>query len=408
METQAPLKKLLLRIGLRLLLIVAVALVLILLLPSLLDLFLPFVLAFLAATILAPLVQKLTKKMGKARSFWSMLFILLIILGATGLLIYAGYYLVSQLADFLGSWDSVQQSITDSLTRLSDFLDRHIRLTSTDTEEYLVGLVQKGLSYLADKISSWAPNVVSGVGNLASGIASFVVSLLFFIIGAYFMTADYPNLRKKLSNWIPDIIRPHMRHVKEAAGSATFGYLKAQLILSSAVTLIVFVALLIYGQSYAILIAIACGIIDIIPFLGSGIVLVPWAIIMLLFGDYTKALFLAVLSLSLFLFRKLAEPKVVGDQTGLSPLMSLISIYVGMKLGGVIGMILCPILCMVLIGLYGMGFFDPTIADFKMLFYRIISAAKVPQKETADPDAPEEASADQSQEKDSTSAEKLS
>lgn len=70
------------------------------------------------------------------------------------------------------------------------------------------------------------------------------------------MTADYPGLRKKLISWVPDIIRPHMRHVKEATGSAMFGYLRAQLILSGVVTLIIFIALLIYGQSYSLLIAI--------------------------------------------------------------------------------------------------------------------------------------------------------
>ena len=105
---------------------------------------------------------------------------------------------------------------------------------------------------------------------------------------------------------------------------------------------------------------------------------------MLLLGNFQKGLFLLALALALFIFRKLAEPKVVGNQTGLSPLLSLISIYVGMKLGGVIGMILCPILCMVVIGLYGMDFFTPTITDFRLLFGRIFDAARMPAPEAAD------------------------
>ena len=120
------------------------------------------------------------------------------------------------------------------------------------------------------------------------------------------------------------------------------------------------------------------------PFFGSGAVLVPWGVIMLLLGNFQKGLFLLALALALFIFRKLAEPKVVGNQTGLSPLLSLISIYVGMKLGGVIGMILCPILCMVVIGLYGMDFFTPTIIDFRLLFGRIFDAARMPAPEAAD------------------------
>lgn len=377
--SSVPTKKLILRISLRLALIVAVLLCLGLIVPPLLNLFLPFLLAFVAATLLAPLVQKFAKRVG-GWNFWSMLFVVLMLLAVTGILVYAGYYLVSQVADLIRSWTSIREGITDMLNQVSQFLSNNVHFTSTDTEEYILGLLQDGLSWLTGKISSWAPTVVVGVSNLASGIVSFLISLLFFIVAAYFMTADYPGLRKRLIAWVPDIIRPHMRHVKEAAGSAMFGYLRAQLILSGVVLVIVFVALLIVRQPYSLLIAIATGIIDIMPFFGSGAILVPWGVICLLVGQFKKALFLLILAFALFLFRKLAEPKVVGNQTGLSPLLSLIAIYVGMKLGGVAGMILCPIACMVVIGLYGMGFFTPTIQDFKMLFGRILEAARLPDE----------------------------
>lgn len=375
--SSVPTKKLILRISLRLVLIVAVLLCLGLIVPPLLSLFLPFLLAFVAATLLAPLVQKFAKRVG-GWNFWSMLFVVLMLLAVTGILVYAGYYLVSQVTDLIRSWTSIREGITDMLNQVTQYLSNNVHFTSTDTEEYILGHLQDGLSWLTGKISTWAPTVVVGVGNLASGIVSFLISLLFFIVAAYFMTADYPGLRKRLIAWVPDIIRPHMRHVKEAAGSAMFGYLRAQLILSGVVMVIVFVALLIFRQPYSLLIAIATGIIDIMPFFGSGAILVPWGVICLLVGNLKKAVFLLILAFALFLFRKLAEPKVVGNQTGLSPLLSLISIYVGMKLGGVAGMILCPIACMVVIGLYGMGFFTPTIQDFKMLFGRVLEAARLP------------------------------
>lgn len=375
--SSVPTKKLILRISLRLVLIVAVLLCLGLIVPPLLNLFLPFLLAFVAATLLAPLVQKFAKRVG-GWNFWSMLFVVLMLLAVTGILVYAGYYLVSQVTDLIRSWTSIREGITDMLNQVSQYLSNNVHFTSTDTEEYILGHLQDGLSWLTGKISTWAPTVVVGVGNLASGIVSFLISLLFFIVAAYFMTADYPGLRKRLIAWVPDIIRPHMRHVKEAAGSAMFGYLRAQLILSGVVLVIVFVAMLIFRQPYSLLIAIATGIIDIMPFFGSGAILVPWGVICLLVGNLKKAVFLLILAFALFLFRKLAEPKVVGNQTGLSPLLSLISIYVGMKIGGVAGMILCPIACMVVIGLYGMGFFTPTIQDFRMLFGRVLEAARLP------------------------------
>lgn len=385
MNQDVPLKKLLYRIGLRFFLILGVVLFVVLLLPPLLDLFLPFILAFAAASLLTPLVRKFTKKVGKVWNFWSMLFVLLLILAVTGLLTYLGYYLFSQVSDLLSSWQQIQSNTTGLLETIADFLERNVSLPSADAEQYLLDLIQKTASWLTDKISSWVPNVVSGVGSLASGIVSFLISLLFFVVGAYFMTSDYPHLRESLTSHVPETIRPHVNHIRAATGTAMFGYMKAQAILSGVVTIIIFVSLLIWGQDYALLIAIFCGFIDIIPFFGSGTVLVPWAIAELFLGHYPKVLFLLILAFVLFMFRKLAEPKVVGNHTGLSPLASLISIYVGMKIGGVLGMIFVPILCMVVISLHGVGFFDPTIADFKMLLQRMLDAARITPPESGEP-----------------------
>ncbi len=368
-------RKLILRISLRAVLIIGVLLILTLVVPPLLDLFLPFVLAFVFASILTPMVRRVSRKMGSAWNFWSIFFILIMILAICGILGYMGYYLYQQISDLITSWPDLQLMITGTLNKISEFLDSDFHLTSSELEGYFIDLLQKLVSWITEKISSWAPTVVSGVGSIASGIASFVISFLFFVVGTYFMTADYPALTKTLRGWVPDIIRPHMAHIREVMNSAMFGYLKAQLILSSVIALVIFIALLFWGQSYSILIAIVCGIVDIIPFFGSGTVIIPWAVVSLLWGDYKKALFLLILCFILFLFRKLAEPKIVGNQTGLNPLLSLMSIYVGMKLGGVLGMILCPIVCMVIIGLYNVGFFDPTINDFKMLGKHIIASA---------------------------------
>ena len=214
MEPQpVALKKLLLRIGLRILLIVSAILLISLLLPPVLDLFLPFILAFITASILAPIVRKFTKTVGKVRKFWSMLFVILLILVVTGVLGYAVYYLFSQISDLIGSWSSIQVSVTSLLTDLEKFLENNLRLPSPDVEEYALNILQKSVTWLTDKISSWAPSVVVGVGTVASGIANFLISLLFFLVGTYFMTSDYPNLRKKLSTCLlytsHDLRQPH-------------------------------------------------------------------------------------------------------------------------------------------------------------------------------------------------------
>lgn len=381
MEHEVPTKKLVLRISLRFILILAVIGFISLFLGPLLELFLPFLLAFVTASILTPVVDKISNHGSRVWNFWSMMMVLLLIILVCALVGYLGYYLVHEISDLIDSWDSMTAYLYDTAAAIDRLFDGGFDFTPAQLETQIQEFLQNGLDFITEKVTSWAPSLFSGVTNIASGIASFIVAFLFFIVGAYFIISDYPAIRSRIHSKIPEIIRPHVAHLKEAAGSAMFGYLKAQLILSGMVTLIIFVVLTIYGQSYSLLIAIAAGIIDLIPFFGSGTVLVPWAVVTLLMGDYVKALVLIGLALVLFLFRKVAEPKVVGNQTGLSPLTSLICIYIGLKVGGVVGMILVPVFCMVLIGLDRMGFFDPTKQDVKMLFTRIIDMATIKKNE---------------------------
>ena len=111
-------------------------------------------------------------------------------------------------------------------------------------------------------------------------------------------------------------------------------------------------------RPYGLLLALGLAVMDFIPIIGAGTVMVPWAFIDLFTGDLPRATALMVIWGVVALFRRVMEPKVVGDQTGLSPILSLVGIYVGMKLAGVLGMILGPIVLLVLLNLAGMGMFD--------------------------------------------------
>ena len=120
------------------------------------------------------------------------------------------------------------------------------------------------------------------------------------------------------------------------------------------------------GQSYALLLALGLAVLDFIPILGAGTVMIPWAVVELLVGDYFRAVVVIVIWGAVALFRRVAEPKFVGDQTGLSPFLSLVSIYVGMRLAGVVGMILGPVVTLVALNLLGLGLLDGWKADVSL------------------------------------------
>ena len=118
-------------------------------------------------------------------------------------------------------------------------------------------------------------------------------------------------------------------------------------------------------QPYGLLLALGLAVMDFIPIIGAGTVMVPWAFAALFTGDLAGAVELMVIWGVIALFRRVMEPKFVGDQTGLSPLLSLAGIYVGMKLAGVAGMVFGPVVLLVILNLAGMGMFRGVRLDLE-------------------------------------------
>ena len=133
------------------------------------------------------------------------------------------------------------------------------------------------------------------------------------------------------------------------------------------VFVILFTIFLIMGQKYAALIALITAFLDFLPFLGTGIILTPWAIYEIITGDYKAAVILvAAYFISLFVHRIL-EPKLIGDSVGMSPFLTLISMFIFYRLIGMLGLIVGIPIAMVLQAFYEGGVFDNTIRGIKIL-----------------------------------------
>ena len=174
-------------------------------------------------------------------------------------------------------------------------------------------------------------------------------------MASYFITADYPRIRFLVTDRMPKPVRAFFSDFRRIFVEAFGGYIKSQLILSLGVFCILTVGFLMTHQPYGLLLAFLLSVLDFIPIIGAGTVMVPWAFAALFTGDFAAAVELMAIWGAIALFRRVLEPKVVGDQTGLSPILSLVSVYVGMKLAGVLGMVFGPVLLLVALNLAGMG-----------------------------------------------------
>lgn len=360
-----------LRLGLRGLLVLgALALVVWVGLP-LLSLLSPFVFALVFAWLLNPAVRWLQRKTNLSRKLISMVLVILVFAVIGGVLFGLGWMAVDQvrllfdnrqsvLDEFLNGLSGVVNSVQRWIGGLNGVVPDQVITTGEDLIDTLVGWVQ-GIDF-----SGWFTQMAGRAPSMVTNASGFAVALVVFMMGSYFITGDYPRLRFELADRVPMVARDFCRSVKDIFMSAFGGYIKSQLILSAGVFAILTIGFLLMRQPYGLLLAFGLAVLDFIPIIGAGTVMVPWAVVDMVLAQYGEAAALMAVWGIIVLFRRFAEPKILGDQTGLSPILSLVGIYVGMKAGGVLGMVVGPLLLLVCINLAKLGIFRPVLDDLSL------------------------------------------
>ena len=355
-----------LRIGLRLLLWCAGLWAVIRLGPPLISLFSPFLLAFFVAWALSPLVHWLYKRFQLPRAV-STLGLLILVFVALGALIWGLVSAaVGEIAALAMGWEELLASFQSLTEDLGARFSRWMELLPASLQAAVDTLTERLFDWLETAIPRFLSSGMDSATNVARTLPSFAVASIVFVMAAYFLTTDFPRLRAAAVDKLPQGPRFFFSQVKRAASAGFGGYIRSQIILSIGVFFILLGGLLLIRQPYFLLLAFALAVLDFIPIIGSGTVMVPWAVVDVVLGDYRHALGLMAVWGLVALFRRVGEPKILGDQTGLSPLLSLASVYVGMKLYGVAGMILGPVLCLVVLNLIRSGVLDRSLADLRL------------------------------------------
>ena len=331
----------------------------------------PFLCALVLAWVLNPAVRWLQRKTGLSRKALSMVLVALVFAVIGGVLFGLGWVAVDQVRLLFENRQSLLDGLLDGLTGvvnsvggwlegLGGVVPQGVLTTSEDLMDALIEWA-RGLDY-----DRWLAEMAGQAPSMVTNASSFAVALVVFMMGSYFITGDYPRLRFELTDRVPMVARDFCRSVKNIFMSAFGGYVKSQLILSAGVFMILTIGFLLMRQPYGLLLAFGLAVLDFIPIIGSGTMMVPWAVVDMVLGNYGEAAALMSIWGVIALFRRFAEPKILGDQTGLSPILSLVGIYVGMKLGGVLGMVVGPLLLLVCINLAKLGIFRPVLDDLAL------------------------------------------
>ncbi|OXS55654.1 sporulation integral membrane protein YtvI [Cohnella sp. CIP 111063] len=334
--------------------------IIVLMVSSLLFLYLlftvgaPFLLALVVAIFLEPLtllfMNKAKMNRLAATTVSSTLFTV-VLLGLLGLL---GMKLVSELRAFL-----------DKMPSMLENANTYIRSLIEKAQTYS----NNGAAPLPDQLEDWVSNITAALSQLstklsgvlfsfASGIPDFFIFFIVFLVAVYLFSLSLPTMKSSFLSLFEEKSKLQVEEVLASLRRSVFGFLRAQLLLSVITYILSFTGLLIIGTGYPLAIALVIVIVDILPVLGVGSALVPWAAFQIATGEMYTGIGLILLFLVITVVRRIVEPKILGDAVGIGALSALISLYVGYELVGIVGVFLGPIVVIVFMAMRKAGLFD--------------------------------------------------
>lgn len=310
----------------------------------------PFLLAALVSAIVTPAARKLSKWTKIPQKPLAALLILLFF-GAAALSVYlASAKLLREAGDLLERLSSDTEAVTAALSRLTDaisaFTERSKLFKNAEIKDTLLAFGIDTERLFSDAVRSLAARLTEWLSGFVAGSAAKIPSLLFFtatfLISAFYLAADGERIGGYFSALLPDRWQKKLPLLKEKTSRTLTGYLKAYLLIMLLTFSEVLIGLSILRVKYALLMSIIVAVVDILPILGTGAVLIPWAILAYAGGNPRLGTGLLILYGVLLILRQIAEPRIVGDSIGLHPLATLASVYLGIKLAGIAGIFIGP------------------------------------------------------------------
>lgn len=322
----------------------------------------PFALAFIIAYLLRKPTLYISKKFNLPYKPIALLFVL-VFYSTIGLLLFLlGIKLISLFAALLSTLpDLYVTQISPLLATFLDFLEQTFFKIDPVLLQSLTTLSTQISKSIVELLSNISVKTVTVVSSYATTLPGFFIKFLLMIISSFFIAVDYELIvnffKKQFSNKTNNLFI----HVKEYLVGTLFVCIRSYVLIMSITFIELSIGLSIIGVDNAIIIALMISIFDILPVLGTGGIMIPWTVISALQGNYTLAIGLLVVYLFITIIRNILEPKIVGAQIGLHPVVTLISMFIGAQLFGILGLFGLPIFLSLLKNLNDSG----TIKLFK-------------------------------------------
>lgn len=303
----------------------------------------PFLVAFGAAALLEPGVRALVRR-GWRRGLAAGMITVLVLALLTALCVWLVSRGISAVTDFAKQAPAVMQGAGETLNRLERAASEYVRTAPPAVSGYLETAMSSAAETLYRLPGEFSQRALDMAARAAQNSPGSVLFLITAAIGTYFLSASFPRTVAFIKAQLPRRLTERLDGLGGDLKQSFGGWLRAQLILMVMTFGELTAAFLLLRVRNAVGMAALTAVVDALPVFGTGIILGPWAIYAGLMGQFGLAVGLVISWCTVNLVRNAAQAKLLGDQIGLDPAVSLLSIYVGWQVWGVGGMLVFPIL----------------------------------------------------------------
>ncbi len=302
---------------------------------------LPFLIGWAVAFLVRPMAKKISSATNIPYRIISVLLTALIVVGGIAIIVSALIYAISESWGFLSGLaesDRLYEILEKITNPISGILGD--REGAAELEEHISGAVSSMISSLLSGLVSWVTAFVTSVPRV-------LIFILVTVIASVYFSLDLENINAFFKNKLPKKVSAWLVNFKNRFLSSLLRYLRAYLIIMLVTFIIMLFGFLILGVKYAVLLAFVVALLDALPLIGVGTVLVPWSIYQLAFGDMRLCIGLVILFVVHEIIRQFTEPKIIGKNLGIHPILSLFLLYAGYIVFGLFGLLLIPVLSVV-------------------------------------------------------------
>ncbi len=305
---------------------------------------LPFILAWVTAMVIRPTVRRISKSTGISQRIVSFVCVLLFFLIIFGLFIGICSKAVGEIG---GLSKTVLSGLADAVGDIFDYIENFSEklpfldgIENTETAEKVKNAI---ISMIETSVTEYSQRIPLAIVDFVSALPGIILFTAVLVMATFYMGNDVAKINLFIAGLIPEQSRPRLFEAKKRLFTAGARYIKAYVLILSITFTELLIGFLCLDIPYALTLSVIIALIDILPVLGVGTVLVPWAVVLLLRGDYYIGTGLLILFGVIWVVRQIIEPKIVGQSTGLSPLLTLLAMYTGFKFLGVSGLFVFPI-----------------------------------------------------------------